>query len=251
MGTQFPESWSLEGRVAIVTGAAGGIGRATVEMLRSRGARVVASDLSEDVHDQAGGGVVTLTGDAASEETARETVALALSRFGQLDILVNNAGRTLNKPITETSVDDFDRIMRINAQGNFVHAREAFRVMTENGGGSVISVASVSSVVAFETQTAYAASKGAIAQMTRVLALEGGKRGVRANVVLPGVIDTDILEGVVEDGRAMLASFGDAHPLGRIGQPVEVAEVIAFLASPASSFMTGALVMVDGGWTAQ
>lgn len=248
MRTQFPESWSLEGRVAIVTGAARGIGRATVEMLRSRGARVVASDLSEDVHDQVGGGVVTLTGDVALEETARETVALALSRFGRLDILVNNAGRTLNKPITETSVDDFDRIMRINAQGNFVHAREAFRVMAENGGGSV---ASVSSVVAFETQTAYAASKGAIAQMTRVLALEGGRRGVRANAVLPGVIDTDIMEGVVEDGRTMLASFGDAHPLGRIGQPVEVAEVIAFLAAPASSFMTGALVMVDGGWTAQ
>ena len=251
MRTQLPESWSLEGRVAIVTGAARGIGRATAEMLRSRGARVVASDLSEDVHNQAGDGVVTLTGDAASEETARETVALALSRFGRLDILVNNAGRTLNKPITETSVDDFGRIMRTNAQGNFVHAREAFGVMAENGGGSVVSVASVSSVVGFETQTAYAASKGAIAQMTRVLALEGGSRGVRANAVLPGVIDTDIMEGVVEDGRTMLASFGDAHPLGRIGQPVEVAEVIAFLASPASSFMTGALVMVDGGWTAQ
>src|SRR5690349_19602834 len=118
-------------------------------------------------------------------------------------------------------------------------------------GGAIVTVGSVSSVVAFETQSAYAASKGAIAQLTRVLAIEGGKHGIRANSVLPGVIDTDIMEGVVDNGREMLASFGPAHPIGRIGRPEEVAEVIAFLASDASSFMTGALVAVDGGWTAK
>jgi NAD(P)-dependent dehydrogenase (short-subunit alcohol dehydrogenase family) len=177
-------------------------------------------------------------------------MALALERFGQLDILVNNAGRTLNVPLVETSVEDFDAILAVNARGNFLQAREAMKVMAD--GGAIVTVASISSVVAFKTQAAYAASKGAVAQLTRVIALEGGERGIRANAVAPGVIETDIMEGVVEgDGRAMLRSFGDAHPIGRIGQPEEVAEAIAFLASPAASFITGALLMVDGGWTAQ
>jgi NAD(P)-dependent dehydrogenase (short-subunit alcohol dehydrogenase family) len=241
-------SYDLTGRVAVVTGAARGIGRATAGLLRERGARLVVSDRSDAVHELAGPDVAALVGDVSEEAVARDTVDLAVERFGRLDILVNNAGRTLNKPVTETTVRDFDTILGINARGNFLHAREAFRVMD---GGAIVTVASVSAVVAFETQVAYAASKGAIAQITRVLAIEGGKRGIRANAVLPGVIDTDIMEGVVENGREMLASFGDAHPIGRIGRPEEVAEAIAFLASDASSFMTGALVPVDGGWTAQ
>jgi NAD(P)-dependent dehydrogenase (short-subunit alcohol dehydrogenase family) len=241
-------SYDLTGRVAVVTGAARGIGRATAGLLRERGSRLVVSDRSDAVHELAGSDVAALVGDVSEEAVARDTVDLAVERFGRLDILVNNAGRTLNKPVTETTVRDFDTILGINARGNFLHAREAFRVMD---GGAIVTVASVSAVVAFETQVAYAASKGAIAQITRVLAIEGGKRGIRANAVLPGVIDTDIMEGVVENGREMLASFGDAHPIGRIGRPEEVAEAIAFLASDASSFMTGALVPVDGGWTAQ
>ncbi|WP_433472872.1 SDR family NAD(P)-dependent oxidoreductase [Spirillospora sp. CA-142024] len=248
----IPPTWDLTGRVAVVTGAARGIGRATALLLRDRGARLVVTDRSEAVEELAkADGVEALVGDVADEDLARSTMRLALDRFGRLDILVNNAGRTLNKPVTETTVEDFEGILRVNARGNFVQAREAFRVMEAGDGGAIVSVASVSSVVAFETQTAYAASKGALAQMTRVLAIEGGPKGIRSNAVLPGVIDTDIMEGVVDNGREMLASFGPAHPIGRIGRPEEVAETIAFLVSDASSFVTGALIAVDGGWTAQ
>lgn len=249
--TTKTNAYDLTGKVAVVTGGARGIGHATATLLRERGAQIVVTDLADTVAELQSDGMATLVGDVSDEAFARRTTDHALERFGRLDILVNNAGRTLNKTLTETSVEDFDGIMATNARGNFVQAREAFRVMAENGGGAIVSIASISSIVAFETQAAYASSKGAIAQLARVIALEGGPLGIRSNAVLPGVVDTDIMEGVVEDGREMLASFGDQHPIGRIGRPEEIAEAVAFLASPASSFITGALLAVDGGWTAQ
>ena len=247
----MPESWSLDGKVAIVTGAARGIGRATAELLHARGARVVASDVSDGVHALNSGGFATLTGDAGDEETARRTASLATERFGRLDILVSNAGRTLNKPLVETTAADWDAVMAANARGNFLHARDAVRVMAASGGGVIVAVVSVVARVAMKEMAAYAASKGAIAQLVKVIAAEYGAQNIRANAVAPGVVETDILQSTgVEDSRKALAAYGDAHPIGRVAQPVEIAEVIAFLASPAASFMTGALVMADGGYTA-
>lgn len=247
--TTMPESWSLAGKVAVVTGAARGVGRETAGILRARGARVVAADLSEAVHELAADDVATITGDVSEEQTAQRTMALALERFGGLDILVNNAGRTMNRPLVEMSVADWDGIMAVNARGNFLHSRDALRVMVGRGGGAIVTVASIVSVVGMKDTAAYAASKGAIAQLTKVIAVEYGGRGVRANAVAPGVVETDILQGIVADSRATLASYGGAHPIGRVAQAAEIAEVIAFLASPASSFITGALVMSDGGYT--
>jgi NAD(P)-dependent dehydrogenase (short-subunit alcohol dehydrogenase family) len=249
--TTLPVSLNLEGKVALITGAGRGIGRCTAELLRSRGARIVASDLGEAILEMEAEDVATLVGDVADEELAKRSIDLAAQRFGRLDIVVNNAGRTLNKPLTETSVAEYDRIFQINARGSFVTARAAVELMANVGGGAIVNVSSISAVAGFKTQAAYASSKAAVAQLTRVIAIEYGRRGIRCNAVAPGVIDTDIMEGVVENGREMLRSFGDAHPIGRIGQPEEVAESIAFLASPASSFITGALLVVDGGYTAQ
>jgi NAD(P)-dependent dehydrogenase (short-subunit alcohol dehydrogenase family) len=175
---------------------------------------------------------------------------LALKTFGGLDILVNNAGRTMNRPLVDMRVEDWDAVMAVNARGTFLHARQAVRAMIMGNGGVIVNVASLVAQVAMKDTAVYAASKGAIAQLTKVIAVEYGDRGVRANAVAPGVIETDILEGIVEDSRATLASYGPAHPLGRVGQPEDIAEVIAFLASPASSFMTGTMVMADGGYTA-
>lgn len=239
------------GKAALVTGAARGIGKETASLLHTRGAHVVALEtrpelavLSEELP-----GVVTVTGDVTAEETATRAVVAAVDAFGGLDILVNNAGHSLNKPVTHTTARDWDSVMDVNARGAFLFAREAFRAMEEPGGGAIVSTGSYASTVGLPEGVAYSASKG-LSPMTKALALEGGPLGIRANLVAAGVVETDFLDTFRPDSRAYLASFADVHPLGRVAQPREIAEVLCFLVSPRSAFVMGAVLAADGGFTA-
>lgn len=242
----------FEGKVVIVTGAAGGVGGETARLFADRGACVVAEDVKagvvelEDYSDR----IVTLTGDLSEEATATRSVELALRRFGRLDILINNAARIINKTVAEMSLEDWDSVLNVNLRGTFLHCREAMKAMMPARRGSIVNVGSYACQVAFPTIGAYAASKGAIAQLTRVLSLEGAEYGIRANVVAPGDIVTGILDDVMPNGRDFLAEHGKGSPIGRAAEPSEIAEVIAFAASDRASYMTGTVVMADGGYTA-
>jgi NAD(P)-dependent dehydrogenase (short-subunit alcohol dehydrogenase family) len=245
---------SLDGAVAIVTGAAGGIGAAVVEQLRAAGASVVAEDIDPAVEELAADDVAALTADAAQADTAKAAVALAHDRFGGLDIVINNAGRFLLKPIVETTDEEWDGLMTTNVRSVFVHCREALPRLIANGGGAIVNVSSISGVIGLPAQGAYCATKGAIAQITRQLAIEHAGQGVRVNAVAPGAVDTDFVNAALAGAPDLQAARGDigkSHPIGRMADPSEIARIMVFLASPAASFMTGAIVMADGGFTAQ
>jgi NAD(P)-dependent dehydrogenase (short-subunit alcohol dehydrogenase family) len=239
----------VKDKVAIVTGAASGIGRATVELLHARGAKVVAEDINSDVEKLARPGVATLIADVSQDGSAEKAVALALERFGQLHVLVNNAGIIINKLVVDMTRQDWERIMAVNATGAFLHSRAAMKAMMPNKSGAIVNIASYASYFAFPQIAAYTASKGALAQLTRTLALEAIEHGIRVNAIGVGDVVTNILNKVVDDGPGFLARHGESAPIGRAADPKEIAEIVAFLASDRASFIVGAVVMADGGMT--
>jgi NAD(P)-dependent dehydrogenase (short-subunit alcohol dehydrogenase family) len=244
----------LEGQVAIVTGAAGGVGREVVRLLHDAGASVVAEDIDPAVAELEGsdGRIVAVQGDVADAATADAAVGAALDRFGRLDILVNNAARFLMKGILETSDEEWDGLMTTNVRGVFVHSRAALPALAERDASAIVNMASISGLIGLPSQAAYCSTKGAIVQLTRQLAVEFAPRGVRVNAVAPGAIETRfLLDALPPDPGPILADIAASHPLGRNSQPAEIAEVVVFLASPKAGFMTGAIVPVDGGFTAQ
>jgi len=241
----------VENKVAIVTGAASGIGQATVELLHARGAKVVAEDLNPDVAHLARPGVATLVADISQDGSAEHAIALALERFGRLDILVNNAARIVYKPVVEMTRAEWEYVMTTNVTGAFLHAREAAKAMIPNKSGAIVNIASYASYFAFPTIAAYCASKGALAQLTRTLALELAEHGIRVNAIGAGDVVTNLLNDVFEDGPGFLAEHGKGVPIGRAAQPEEIAEIVAFLASDRASFIVGSVVMADGGYSVQ
>jgi NAD(P)-dependent dehydrogenase (short-subunit alcohol dehydrogenase family) len=242
----------FEGRVAIVTGAAGGVGGEIVRLLHERGAKVVAEDIDPAVADLAADGIVPVEGDVAQAATADAAVRAALESFGRLDVLVNNAARFLMKGILDTSDEEWDGLLSVNVRGVFVHSRAALPHLTQRDASAIVNLASISGLVGLPSQAAYCATKGAIVQLTRQLAVEFAPQGVRVNAVAPGAILTPfLLDALPPDAEPILADIAASHPLGRNSQPAEIAEVVAFLASDRAGFMTGAIVPVDGGYTAQ
>ena len=244
----------FQGRVAIVTGAASGVGRETARLLVERGASVVAVDLEPSVHELEADAVAPLCGDASRASTAQEAVETATSRFGRLDVLVNNAGHIVWKSIVDTTEDEWDRVMAVNVRSMFVHSRAAIPAMQRFGGGAIVNTASISGVVGLPGQAAYCASKGAVVQLTRQLAVDYAAAKIRVNAVAPGAVDTPFLMNLVEaqeDPAALRAAIEAEHPLGRLASAEEIARSIVFLASDDAAFITGTVLMVDGGFTAR
>ena len=237
----------VAGKVAIVTGGASGIGRAIVETFHARGAKVVAVDASDEIDAMKQESIATLKADVTQDGVAEQAVALAVERFGKLDILVNNAGRILYKPLIEMSREEWDWQMETNVTGAFLFSREATKEMMKRKSGAIVNIASYAAYFAFPGIAAYTASKGALAQLTRTLALEAIEHGIRVNAIGVGDTVTNLLNHFMDDGRGFLVEHGKKAPIGRAASPEEIAEIAAFLASERASFMVGSIVMADGG----
>lgn len=239
----------LDGKTAIVTGAARGIGAAIAARFASEGVRVAAFDLNPPDPPQGG---LSRRVDVADEADVANAVAEAVSEFGRLDILVNCAAADgIRGPVTEMSLAGWNLALSVNLTGAFLMARAAIPVMTSGGGGAIINVASQLGSVAVPGNPVYCASKGGLIQLTRAMALDHGKDGIRVNALSPGAVLTERLIGAYGSEEAVRAALTPKYPLGRIGMPDDLVGAAVFLASDESRFMTGADLVVDGGYSAQ
>lgn len=248
----------LEGKVAIISGGARGMGAAEAKLFAREGAKVIICDVLEDEGRQTeaeinevGGDAVFVKLDVTSQDEWENVVNTAIERFGKLDILVNNAGIIVQSTIEDMTVELWDKVMDVNAKGVFLGTKTAIPHMKEAGGGSIVNISSISGIVGQDNVNAgYNASKGAVRIFTKAAAVQYAKENIRVNSIHPGPIATPMTaEGRADPERVALTL--DRTPLGRYGEPEEVANAVLFLASDEASYVTGSEIVVDGGYTAQ
>ncbi|MBW2232735.1 MAG: SDR family oxidoreductase [Deltaproteobacteria bacterium] len=248
----------MDGKVALITGAASGIGAACALRIAQEGGQIAGLDVQE-ISDGDWGEAVALAGDAPFKKVdvrdgdgVRSAIAEIESRLGRIDVLVNSAGVAGGGAIHMISEDDWDRVIDVNLRGTWLVSRTVITGMLERESGNIINIASVEGIEGFEGGSAYNASKGAVITLTKNMAIDFGRKGIRVNAVCPGFIRTPLLAGTFElEGLEEVRDrIVDATQLGRLGQPVEIANAVLFLASDEASFVTGHAMVVDGGYTA-
>jgi NAD(P)-dependent dehydrogenase (short-subunit alcohol dehydrogenase family) len=244
----------LEGKVAIITGGASGIGLATAQAFIEKGAIVVIADFNEEAGKTAeqqlsekGGEILYLNVNVADEKSVENLVTETVNRFGRIDILINNAGIGGLTPSHELTFKQYNKIISVNLNGVFFTAKHVIREMLKTGGGSIVNTGSIFSTVGEPGALAYTASKGAVSNLTKTLALEYAHKNIRVNAVCPGFLETGTVNR--EANGISYDELVARHPLGRLGKPEEIAHAIVFLCE--NDFVTGSTLMIDGGYTAR
>jgi NAD(P)-dependent dehydrogenase (short-subunit alcohol dehydrogenase family) len=249
----------LKNKVAIITGAKSGIGLAAARRLAKEGARVVLADIEDaqpelELMTANGSDAIFVRTDVSIEADVHELFAQAVRKYGRVDILVNNAGIDLSGKATETTEQEWDRLMGVNLKGVFLCSKAAVRHMRDQSGGVLVNVASELGLVGGSDIAAYCAAKGGVIQLTRAMAIDHADDQIRINCVCPGPINTPLLDRIIEsssDPQKERQTTIEKTLMNRLGEPEEIANVILFLASDESSYMTGSVVVADGGLTAQ